>query len=144
MFKVTKTHVWANEIPDRPGSLADALETLTNAGANLECVIARRKAEKRGTGVMFLTPLRGKKVLAAARRAGFNEAGRIATLRVEGNDKPGAGAAITQAVGDAGINMRGLSAAVVGRKFVVYLGFDSEEDAAIAARAIRTVGRRKR
>jgi hypothetical protein len=142
-LKVTKTDVWAAEIQDQPGGLAQVMATIAGAGANLECVIARRQPDKPGTGVVFITPLRGKKLLAAAATVGFSESQRVATLKVEGGDRPGLGAQIAQAVGAAGVNLRGVSAAVVGRKFIAYLGFDHRDDADKAAAAIRSLGRKK-
>jgi hypothetical protein len=41
------------------------------------------------------------------------------------------------------VNLRGVSGAVVGRKFVVYLGFDGNTDAAKAARALKALGSTK-
>jgi len=143
-LKVTKTDVWAADIQDTPGGLAEALGQLAAGGANLDCVIARRKPDQPGVGIAFVTPLSGKGVLAAARRAGFNHAGRIATLKIEGSNKRGLGHAITRAVGDAGVSMRGLSAAVIGNKFVAYLGFDNDRAASIAARAIKALDRKKK
>jgi hypothetical protein len=141
-FKVTQTHVWAAEIEDQPGGLARKLAGLAAAGANLECVIARRKSEKAGTGVVFITPLKGKKVLAAAQAAGFHETQRVATLKIEGPDRAGMGTMIAQAIGNAGISLRGMSAAVLGTKYVCYLAFDSVADAKQAAAALRALGRK--
>ena len=139
-LKVTKTKVWVAEIKDQPGGLATCLETLANAGANLECLIARRQANRPQAGAAFVTPLTGRKVLAAAARLGFHAAQRISTLKVEGDDLPGVAAHIARAVGAAGVSLRGATAAVVGRKFVCYLGFDRDSDATTAARAIRRIG----
>jgi predicted amino acid-binding ACT domain protein len=141
-LKVTKTHVWAAEIEDQPGGLAKVLGPIGEAGANLACVIARRKPDKPGTGVVFVTPLAGKRVLAAAEKAGFHTAGRVVTLKVEGDDRPGLGARLARAIGDAGVSMRGLSAAVIGARFVCYIAFDSESEAAKAAAAIKALGRK--
>ncbi len=142
-LKVTKTEVWAAEIQDQPAGLARSLAAIAGTGASIECVIARRQPEKPGTGVVFVTPLKGKKALAAAGGVGFSETQRIATLKVEGDDRPGLGAQLAQAVGAAGVSMRGLTAAVVGRKFVAYLGFDGADDAAKAAAALRAYARTK-
>ena len=57
--------------------------------------------------------------------------------RVEGMDRRGLGAKMTGAIADAGINLRGLSAAVLGSRFVDYMAFDSAEDGEKAAKAIR-------
>jgi hypothetical protein len=131
-----KVEVWAGEISDQPGGLSRVLSALSEAGADLECVIARRSAERPGSGVVFLTPVKGRKVQEAAKAVGLMPASNIATLRVEGADKPGLGGKIMAAMSELGINVRGVSAAVVGNKFVAYIGLDSADDAAKAARAI--------
>jgi hypothetical protein len=40
---------------------------------------------------------------------------------------------------DAGINVRGVSAAVIGNKFVAYIGLDSDQDADRAAKALKGI-----
>jgi hypothetical protein len=141
-LKVTKMKVWVAEIKDQAGGLAACLDTLAAAGANLECLIARRQTNRPRTGAVFLTPLTGRKVVAAAAKLGFHAAQRVSTLKVEGRDRPGVGADIAHAVGAAGVNMRAATALVVGRKFVGYFGFDRASDAAKAAKAIRRIGAR--
>lgn len=141
-LKVTKTDVWAVEIQDQPGGLTKVLTVMAEAGANLECVIARRQPDKPGAGVAFVTPLKGRKQLGAAATVGTHETRRVATLKVEGTDRPGLGARITRAIADAGVNLRGVSAAAVGRKFIAYLGFDSPADAQRAAVALRAIDRK--
>jgi hypothetical protein len=47
---------------------------------------------------------------------------------------------LTGAIADAGINLRGLSAAVVGGRFAAYLAFDTRGDAEKAAKLIRAAG----
>jgi hypothetical protein len=142
-LKVTKTDVWAVEIQDQPGGLAKVMETIAAAGANLQCVIARRQPDKPGTGVAFVTPLTGEKVLAAAATVGFKETQRIATLKVEGPDRPGMGAQMAKAIAGAGVNLRGVSAVAMGPKFVSYFGFDNWDDANKAAEALKALGQGK-
>jgi hypothetical protein len=115
------------------------LAPLADTGANLECVIARREHGAPGTGVCFISPVRGRKVEDAAVAAGFSPANDVPTLRVEGPDQAGLGHRITRAVADAGVNMRGLSAMTLNGKFVAYLGFDDPEAADRAAQAIRGI-----
>ena len=138
-MQVTNVNVWAGDVPDQAGGLAAVLEALSNAGADLECVIGRRRSDRPGAGVVYVTPIKGKKAEAAAMSAGLMPAKNIATLRVEGADKAGLGSRIMRAVADQGINVRGISAAVQGSKFVAYLGFDSADDAAKATRAIKSI-----
>jgi hypothetical protein len=138
-IQVTKVSVWAGEISDQPGGLDKALAPMAEMGANLSCVIARREHGAPGTGVAFISPVRGERLESAARAAGFSPADDVPTLRVEGEDKPGLGHKITRAVADAGANMRGLSAMTLNGKFVAYLGFDDIEAADKAAQAIRGI-----
>jgi predicted amino acid-binding ACT domain protein len=48
---------------------------------------------------------------------------------VEGDNKPGIGAELTGKLAGAGISLRGLSAAVVGERFIMYLALDAAADA---------------
>ena len=136
-LKVSKTDTWASTIDDRPGGLADKLAALAKAGANLEFVIARRAPEQRGSGVVFVTPLKGAKQVKAAQAAGFQKTASLHSLRVEGVDKPGVGAKMTKALADAGINLRGFSAAALGKRYVTHLAVDAAQDAAKAAAVLR-------
>ena len=141
---VTKIDVWAAEIEDKPGGLAKLLGALAGAGADLECVVARRDPSKAGKGVVFLTPVEGANVRKAAKAEGLGPAEKLATLKVEGYDAPGLGFRITSTIADSGVNLRGVSGAVVGRKFVVYLGFDGKADADKAARALNALAGTKK
>ena len=137
-FTVTKVDIWSSKIEDKPGCLAKILGALGDAGASLDCVIARRDSAKSGAGVVFLTPAKGAAVRKAAQSQGVAPAKNLATLKVEGDDAAGLGGRIATAIADAGINLRGVSAAVIGRKFVAYFGFDDAADATKAARALKT------
>jgi hypothetical protein len=141
---VTKVDVWAAQIEDQPGGLAKILGAVADAGANLECVVARRDPAKTGKGVVFLTPVTGANVRKAAKADGLAPAEKLATLKVEGNDAPGLGFRITSAIAKAGLNLRGVSGAVVGRKFAAYLGFDSDADATKAARTLKSLATAKK
>jgi hypothetical protein len=136
-LKVTKMDVWSGEIQDQPGSLAGVLRKLADANADLEMVVARRQPDRSGAGMVFLAPVKGRKATAAAAVAGLNPAPGVAAFRVEGTNRSGLGAKMTSAIADAGINMRGLSAAALGSRFVAYMAFDSAEDADKAAKAIK-------
>lgn len=136
-YKISKVDVWAGSIADRPGGLAGTLEALSRAGASLEFVIARRSPDRPGEGVVFLAPLRGAAQTRAAKGAGLTKATRLYSLRLEGPDKPGLGAKIARLVAEAAINLRGLSAAAMGRRCVVYFAFDSAADANRAAKVLK-------
>src|ERR1043166_6189572 len=110
-YTVTKVSVWAGEIADRPGGLASTLAALQNSGGNIEFVVARRSADKPGIGVDFLSPIKGAKQKTAAERAGLATTESLHSVRVEGPDRAGLGAKMTEGLAAAGINLRGLSAA---------------------------------
>src|SRR5258705_9838702 len=136
-FNVNRTDVWAATLEDRPGGLAEKLASLAAAGANLEFIISRRTPEQAGQGAVFVTPIKGIRQVKAAQDAGFQKTESLHSVRLEGADKPGSGAVITKALAGAGINLRGLSAAAIGRRFVAHLALDTAEDAAKATRVLR-------
>ena len=49
-LKVTKVDVWAGDLRDVPGGLADTLEQLARGGASVEFIIARRNDRQVGMG----------------------------------------------------------------------------------------------
>jgi hypothetical protein len=136
-IQISRVDMWAGAIGDRPGGLNATLEALSDAGAQLEFVIARRAPEKAGAGVVFLGPVRGAAQARAAKSVGLARMSSSLSLRLEAPNRAGLGARITQAVADAGINMLGLWAATVGRRAVTYLAFDSDADARKASRVLR-------
>ena len=136
-YAVSKVAVWAGEIADRPGGLASTLAALNAAGSNIEFLVARRAPDKPGTGVVFLTPIKGAKQKAAAQNAGLATSESLHSVRIEGPDRAGLGGQMADALAGAGINLRGISAAALGRRAVTYLAFDSAEDADAAVRVLK-------
>ncbi len=134
---VERVDVWAASTVDKPGGLSGILTDLYEAGADLDFIVARRAPEKPGTGVVFVTPIRGDREVEAASTLGFNLTNSVDAVRVEGDNKPGAAARLTGLVADAGINVRGVSVAVIGTRFIAYIGFDSTNDAETAIRIIQ-------
>ncbi|RQS21306.1 amino acid-binding protein [Burkholderia sp. Bp8998] len=126
---VERVDVWAATIEDKPGGLARVLNALRAAGADLQFVVARRTPETPGKGVVFVAPLQGDKEIRAATQAGFNTTASLHSIRVMGLDQLGIIAELTQKLSDGGINLRGVSAAVLGSQFIAYLALDSLADA---------------
>ena len=124
-----RVDVWAASIKDEPGSLAKVLSSLRDAGADLELIIARRAPGEPGTGVVFLAPLRGDEEVSTASMLGFNVTSSVQSVRVEGDNEPGVASVLTEKLAAAGINLRGLTAAVMGTRFIMYIGLDSAADA---------------
>jgi hypothetical protein len=150
-LRITPAQIWTADILDEPGGLDSVLAPLAEAGADLHCLIARRKhdgASQPQSGILYLTPLKSKKAQAAAASVNLRPAEGITTLVVQGPNRQGLAHQIAQALAKAGINLRGFTALVLGRNFVAYLGFDSPDDAAVASKAIKRLpaaaGRRRK
>jgi predicted amino acid-binding ACT domain protein len=137
-LEVERVDVWAAPIQDKTGSLAALLKGLQKAGADLQFVIARRSADTPGTGVVFVTPLRGEQETRAASKLGFNVTQSLKSIRVRGLDRAGIVADLMQALADGEINLRGLSASVIGSQFIAYVGVDTADD---VTKAIDILGR---
>ncbi|MCS7167571.1 MAG: ACT domain-containing protein [Gemmatales bacterium] len=136
---VKKIDVYVAEIEDRPGALAEKLAPLAEAKVDLAFAFARRRPDVPGKGVVYLGPITGAKAKKAAEGVGIVPATDIVALRVEGPNRPGALHDVVKVLGDAGINLRGVSAGVIGKRWVCFLAFDSKEDAQKAARLVKSV-----
>ena len=140
-LQVDRVDVWVASMNDVPGALACKLAQLAQSGADLGFVIARRASDKKkqGTSVVFVTPISGAAQLKAAKKAGFSKTKTLHSVRVEGTNKAGLGARITEALANAGLNLRGLSAAAIGKKFVCHIALDTTADATKAVRILRAM-----
>ena len=136
-LKITREDVWVAGIKDKPGGLAAKLADLTRAGANLAFVIARRESSIPGTGVVFVTPLKGSAQLKAAKQAGFAKSKSLHSLRILCGDRKGLGADVTKALAKEGISLRGFSGAALGKQCVFHLAFDKPADARRAAAILK-------
>ncbi|MCI0380553.1 MAG: amino acid-binding ACT [Gemmataceae bacterium] len=141
-YDISKVEVWTGEIEDQVGGLAAKMQSLADAGVDLAFVVARRQPHVPGKGIVFLGPIKGVKGTKAAAASGLTKGADIAVLRVEGPNKAGSCHAVISHLGAAGINLRGLSASVIGKRFVVILAFDNEADAAKASQILRAAGRK--
>jgi len=128
-LSVERVDVWAATIEDKPGGLAHVLSALRDAGADLQFIVARRTPEASGKGVVFVAPLQGEQEIRAAARVGFNVSPTVHSVRVMGRDQMGIIAQLTQLLADGGINLRGVSSAVLGTQFIAYLAVNSLADA---------------
>jgi len=126
---IERADVWSASIADKTGGLSWLLKGMDEAGADFNFIIARRTPENPGSGVVFVTPIRGDKEIEAASTLGFSLTRSVDAVRYEAENKPGATARLTSMLADEGINIRGLSVAVIGKRFVAYIGFDSSSDA---------------
>ena len=82
----------------------------------------------------------GKKAQAAAREAGLSPSS-IPTILAIGDDRPGLGSEITEAIAGVGINLSFMVAQVIGRKYSCIYGFETQEDARVGAALIKKASR---
>lgn len=136
-YEISDIDVWVSELDNQPGGLARALEELSTGDINLEFVVGRRLPEKPGRGLVFVAPIKGAAQVRSAKAAGFAKAATMHSVRIAGPDKPGLGHRMTRAIAAEGINLRGVTAASIGKKCLVYFAFDSKEDAKKATRALK-------
>jgi len=135
---VKKAALWRKEVEHRSGELADTLEPLMAAGADLKVVMGYRFGPDLSMAAIEVSPIIGRKAVAAAKQSGLAPS-TIPALLVEGDDKPGLGYAIASALGAADISLNFMVAHVIGRRYSAVFGFKTEADAAEAARLIKKV-----
>lgn len=133
---VRKVTLWRRHLDNKPGALAQVLEPLAGAGADLRIAMGYRIPGLESRAVLELAPVTGKAAFAAARLAGLAPSD-IPTLVVEGPDARGLGLAQSRALEEAGINVAFLVAQVLGGRFSAVYGFDSEKDAERAVRLLK-------
>jgi len=139
-ISVKKIALWRREVEHRPGALAEALEPLASAGANLRIVMGYALPGAPGRAVIEVFPIAGKKATAAAMGAGL-AASPIPCLLVEGDDRPGLGARFARAVANEGVNVSFVMAETIRRKFSAVFGFANDADAEKASHAIRAAAK---
>ncbi len=132
---VTQVEVWSGVIPNSPGGLHTALRPFAEAGVNLSFVLARRQSHNPEAGVVYVA-IESPAHRMAAKKAGLAKASNLHALRIEGTDRAGLGATMTQQLMLAGLNLRGLSSITLGKKFVLYLAFDNAGDAKKAMKVL--------
>jgi len=137
---IERVDVWSASIADKTGGLSWLLKGMDEAGADFNFIIARRTPENPGSGVVFVTPIRGDREVKAASTLGFSLTNSVGAVCIEADNTPGATARLTGLIADAGINIRGLSVAVTGTRFVAYIGFDSTNDAEKAVSIFQDAG----
>jgi len=132
---IKKITLWRTEVQERAGALAQVLEPLAAAKADLQAVMGYQLPGDKTRAAIEVWPVAGRKAEAAARSAGLAPSA-IPALRVEGANRAGVAYKLARAVGDAGISMTFLVAQVVGRRYSAVLGFESEEACARAAKLV--------
>ena len=133
---VKKVTLWRTEVQNKPGALSGVLAPLAEAGADLQVVMGYHYHGAGDRAIIEVCPVSGEKSTAAASKAGL-AASAIPTLLVQGDNKPGLGHAIAQAIAEAGINVTFLVAQVIDARFSAVMGFDDEAASKQATTAIK-------
>ena len=140
---VKKITLWRSEVENKPEVLARTLKPLADAGASLQVIMAYRFPGEPTRGAIELSPISGKKSQAAAQTAGLDRSS-IPTLLAMGDDRPGLGSEIAEAIAGAGINISFMVVQVVGRRYSAIYGFETKEEAQIATNLIKKVSKPRR
>ena len=135
---VKRISLWRKETGNKAGLLAETLEPLAQAGADLGVVMGYRLPGKESQAVIEIYPVSGRKAAAAATKASL-AASLTPTLLVEGDNKPGLAYKVAQALAAAGVDLSFLVAQAVGKRYSAVIGFKSEIDAKKAAALIKKV-----
>jgi hypothetical protein len=122
----TRVEMWSVEIEDKAGGLARTLRAIADFGVDLDYVMAQRRPDTAGKGILFVS-------------SPDNQVSDRPMLRIEGADAPGAGARLARAVADAGVNLRSFAGGVTGHRFVCFAEFDSTQDRDKADTAIQAL-----
>jgi hypothetical protein len=136
---IKRIDLWVAGIKDQPGGLAEKLSCLTEAGASLTFLLARRTPDQPGKVVVFVAPVQGTRQTKAAKQVGFHKSKSICGVRVVTGDKRGLGMVLTKALADSGINLRGFSGVAVGKRAVFHIALDTASDAAKATKILKKV-----
>ena len=135
-FEIDRVDVWAGEVRDRRGALADMLKGVLDAGADLDFVLVRPSPVKSGTGILYIAPLTGPEQIKAAEEIGLAKSSHIEALRITGPDRQGLTVEISRALADAGVSISGLTGGRMGDRCVLYIRFESHDDVDKAAEVV--------
>ena len=133
---IRKVTLWRTEVEHRPGALADLLDPLASAGADLQIVMGYRIPGQKDRAIIEVAPVGTRRAAQAGRSAGLAPGGAPALL-VLGDNRPGLANRIARALADSGVNIAFLVAQVVGRRYSAVFGFESEADLDKAVDRIR-------
>jgi hypothetical protein len=134
---IRKITLWRTQVAHRPGALADLLEPLAEAGADLQIVMGYRIPNRKERAVIEVAPVGTRRAARVAQKTGLAPGG-APTLLVLGDNRPGLANRIARALAESGVNIAFLVAQVVGRRYSAVFGFENEADLDKAVDRIRT------
>jgi hypothetical protein len=139
-LKVKRVQLWVLHDGDRKGLLADVLQPLVEAGAELRVVMAYRYPDQLDRAAIQVFPVDGRSAEAAARGVGF-AVSDTPCLLVEGEARRGLVARIAREIADARVSMAFYTFETNGQKFWALIGLDTEEDAATVTKTLESFAR---
>ena len=140
-ISVKKITLWRTEVENKPGALSSVLAPLAEVGVDLQVVMGYRYHDEENKAAIEVCTVSGKKPTTAASKAGL-AASAIPTLLVQGDNRPGMGHAIAEAIAEAGINVMFLVAQVIDTRFSAVMGFEDEEASKQATTVIKKAVKR--
>jgi len=139
---VKSISLWRKEAENKTGLLAQTIEPLARAGADLGVVMGYRLPGNEGKAAIEIYPVSGRKMTTAATGTGL-AASAIPTLLVEGDNKAGLAHKIAQTIAEAGFDLSFFVAQAIGRRYSAIIGFANDADAKRAATLIKKATSRK-
>ena len=136
-LEVSRFDVYEGTVKDKPGGVAEVLQGLAAAGANIDALFACRVPGKGKKGSLVVGPLTNRKQANAANTLGLKKSAGSVMLRITLANKKGGAADIFGALAEAGINLQSVFGTVLGRRAVAYIRLDNAKDASLAARILR-------
>jgi hypothetical protein len=133
---VKSISLWRKEAANKMGLLAQTLEPLAKAGADLGVVMGYRLPGNEAKAAIEIYPVSGKRVTVAATETGL-AASAIPTLLVEGDNKRGLAHKIAQTLAGTGAELSFFVAQAIGRRYSAVIGFENDADAKRAAKVIK-------
>ncbi len=138
---IKKVTLWRTEVENKPGALSSVLTPLADAGADPQVVMGYGCPGDKQKATIEVCPVAGKKSTTATSKAGLAES-KIATLLVQGDNRPGMAHAIAQAIGEAGLNVTLFLAQVIDGRFSATIGLASEAAAKQATALIKKAAKK--
>lgn len=136
MITPTPFEVWSAKTDSRPGALLQTLERLAIGEIDPQFLLVRPLPADPGQMLVLMAPVRGDLERERARRAGFSPDTHWHFVRVEGADEHGTALRVTEALTEVGIHADEMLLSALDSRLVVYLGFESDDQARTAIRRL--------
>lgn len=134
--RIRKLTLWRAQVAHRPGALAEVLDPLASAGADLQIVMGYPQPGGSSRAFVEVAPITTRSSALAAEKASFERTG-APTLLVLGDNRPGLASRVARALADSQVNIAFLCAQVIGRRYSAVFAFESEADLDKASDRIR-------